>query len=220
MSDERIKLDAEGFIEAIRESHIDRIEDLIHGEGWKMQKGAKKGEPPILVQGVNPHDVNNLNKHKESPLYWACKKGRTDVVNLLLKNGADHSKVDEYGYSPIYWAAMGGHREMVKSLLDAGANPNAPSIFNHTPLSRAEEKGYVDVIKLLRRAGAITQSGRAEEEDPDGSNKAALEESWQVLIENKQWLSIHPLAKDGTLTQDEIYGDFEFPDPNEENPPV
>jgi ankyrin repeat protein len=219
----KMKLTPEEFIDRIKESHIDFIEDLVYGTGWKLEKvkkpkGKKKNDPlpePAVIWGENPHDVNVFTKlGHETPLYAACHAGRLEVVQLLLKNQADPNVTNDYGYSPMYWAAYKGHLEIVKALLAAGADPSLATPFNHTPLSRAKEKGHTEVIRVLVKAGAYTQSGEPGEEDVEARKLAAAQEAWDVLIEKGNFLKVHPLAKPGTLSQEDIYGDYEFDDPD------
>ena len=46
--------------------------------------------------------------------------GHTDVVKLLLENGADPEKVGINGATPLHSAAFGGH-SAVAALLESGA---------------------------------------------------------------------------------------------------
>jgi ankyrin repeat protein len=69
-----------------------------------------------------------------TPLFFAAREGKTDVVKLLLKAGADvnermQPKSRPYrpparGTSPLVLAVENGHFELAKVLLEAGADPN------------------------------------------------------------------------------------------------
>ena len=45
-----------------------------------------------------------------------------DLVNLLLKAGADPKVKDRYGFTPLYIAADQGHESCVQVLIDAGSD--------------------------------------------------------------------------------------------------
>ena len=56
---------------------------------------------------------------KSTPLGWACRWGRVDLVRLYLSRGADPREPDaETWATPLAWARKGGHGEIVE-LLDA-----------------------------------------------------------------------------------------------------
>jgi ankyrin repeat protein len=80
---------------------------------------------------------------------------RPDIVQLLLKAGADKDATNNLGYTPLIVAAENGSARVVKLLLDAGADIEATERNNgYNALTLAAEYGYVDVVKLLLDAGA------------------------------------------------------------------
>jgi ankyrin repeat protein len=59
---------------------------------------------------------------KSTPLGWACRWCRIELVKLYLGRGADAVEVDaEPWATPPAWAAKGGHREIVELLRSHGA---------------------------------------------------------------------------------------------------
>lgn len=50
---------------------------------------------------------------------WADPK--PDIVELLLKEGADPNAINHFGYTPLHWAAKHGHIESADLLIKAGA---------------------------------------------------------------------------------------------------
>lgn len=65
-----------------------------------------------------------------TPLAIAAKDGRTDVVRLLLENGANVNAWDwaRVG-TPLSFAARFGHRDVVILLIAKGADVKRRSIF-------------------------------------------------------------------------------------------
>lgn len=54
---------------------------------------------------------------KSTPLGWACRWGRIDLVRLYLLRGANRIEPDaELWATPLAWAKKGGHDEIVKLL--------------------------------------------------------------------------------------------------------
>ena len=81
-------------------------------------------------------------------LHVACEKGEIDLVQKLLKAGADPNVTDEFGFTPLsvrtgsggtilHVACDEGDINLVTTLLDAGADPNVTDEFGFTPLMGA-----------------------------------------------------------------------------------
>ena len=90
-----------------------------------------------------------------TPLALAAENGSGDVVDVLLKGGADVSVADAAGNTPLMLAAGSGHAGAVRQLLAAGADVNATEkVLGQTALMFAAAYNRVDAIKALLAAGA------------------------------------------------------------------
>jgi len=89
-----------------------------------------------------------------SPLHSACEKGNAEIVELLLKAGADTFKESREGLTPLHLAAANGNVRVVEILIKAKANLNPVDNQRFTPLHFACQNGHVDVVKLLLNNGA------------------------------------------------------------------
>lgn len=59
---------------------------------------------------------------KSTPLGWACRWGRRELVDLYLKRGADPRELDADPWAtPLAWATKGGYHEIVRMIHSAGA---------------------------------------------------------------------------------------------------
>ena len=59
---------------------------------------------------------------KSTPLGWACRWGRCEVVDLMVTRGAPINEPDaEPWATPLGWADKGGHREIADLLREKGA---------------------------------------------------------------------------------------------------
>lgn len=91
----------------------------------------------------------------ETPLLIATKSNSFDMVEFLLKNGADPNINVQYGRSPIQIAILAGFVNITILLISYNADVNTVDSFNHTPLSNALFSYHSFVmIKHLLRAGA------------------------------------------------------------------
>jgi len=109
----------------------------------------------LLENGANPNRVRGFG---DTYLHEAVMKGDTDVVELLLKHGADVEVKDEDGRNPLNYAR---DVKMAALLLEHGANINARSMSGRTMLDR-EEPGS-EMAKFLREHGAKTGAELDEE---------------------------------------------------------
>ena len=70
-------------------------------------------------------DVNVVDAAGQTPLIWESAKGRTSVVELLLKDSAINlNHIDEIGSNALYYTKKNNNIRVVEKLLEAGANPD------------------------------------------------------------------------------------------------
>lgn len=68
-------------------------------------------------------DVNETDGMKRTPLLKATKHNtNTDIIELLLKNGAKTDIADEFGSTPLHYATIRGSDVVVEYLVKLGAD--------------------------------------------------------------------------------------------------
>lgn len=70
-----------------------------------------------LIEGLGS-DVHHENNDKYTPLHWACYKGHTDIVELLIQHGADIHKENAEGKSALACAVEEGREETVERIFE------------------------------------------------------------------------------------------------------
>jgi ankyrin repeat protein len=95
---------------------------------------------------------------------WAAADGYVDVVDALLKKGADFRTPLASGFTPLFFAAREGRENVVRRLIEAGADVNEtmrPTGDKHahdkkstTALILAVENGHFELAAALLDAGA------------------------------------------------------------------
>ena len=79
-------------------------------------------------------------------LHWAVRGDDLELVDLLLRSGADASAANRYGVTPLHLAAINGNAVMIERLIKAGANPNSAGSDGETPLMTVARGGHVVVL--------------------------------------------------------------------------
>lgn len=113
----------------------------------------------LLANGAQVDAANDLGY---TPLMAALDGGHADVVDLLLKSGADVNpkviaRIDVKGLggaTALYIATRKEDLASIRKLLKSGADVNRRSGNGWTPLKSAAQQGNVDIVKALLNAGA------------------------------------------------------------------
>lgn len=117
----------------------------------------------LLDFGDSPNSVS-----VSSPLHLASQVGSSEIVFLLLRNGAYVDFQHEDDWTPLFEAAQAGHIEVVKLLVDAGANPNAIDIYERKPIWYAGCKGFIEVVEYLSQYVPSSEYMEAFQEATEG----------------------------------------------------
>jgi len=131
---------------------IDKTMDLNRA----ASEGNLQSIRALLTAGA---DVNGRSPNGRTALMTAALAGNTQVVDLLLANGANPNITDyKEGRTALIIAAEGGHTEVARSLLKAGADPNSKDRLGETAMSNAQRLNRVQIGRLLKQAGVKTPS--------------------------------------------------------------
>jgi ankyrin repeat protein len=143
------------------------------------------GLPDVATFLIVEHsqDVNAWGFHpEETPLTVSSSLRHMEVVQILLKHGANTEVRDSDGCSPLDQAAIEGHVELAQVLLEHGADANAQDGEMCTPLFWALGGGHLAVAQVLFSHGA---DATARDEDYDTPlHRADGEEVARLLLEH------------------------------------
>ena len=84
-----------------------------------------------------------------TPLKRAIASSNTEMVQLLLENGADSNKIDKWQVTGLMMAVGRRNSEVIHLLLKNGADPNAKDLNRKTALGIAEHLEFDDMVKIL-----------------------------------------------------------------------
>ncbi|XP_046572743.1 putative ankyrin repeat protein RF_0381 [Haliotis rubra] len=131
---------------------------LVDGDRNTILHMACEGGNLDIVKHIltrNTVNINSLGENDWTPAMKAAIKGHKDVFDLIVKEGADLSLVDEEGDSILHAACEGGNVDIVTYMLKQNSvtiNLRGEDMF--TPVMMAASKGHIDVFNVLVRENA------------------------------------------------------------------
>ena len=136
--------------------------------GANPRKKNKRGESSLALACMQENfhicerlifakaDVNELDHQRRTPLLKAARhNSKSDILQLLLKNGARTDIADDEGNTPLHFAAIRGSTEVGTFLLKLGAEPyarNKKGIVAYELSSREEVQAVFAVCVICNRA--------------------------------------------------------------------
>lgn len=111
----------------------------------------------ILLQHPYDIDVNAIDKYGRTALIEASFHGYSEIVELLLHQGADINTADQAGRTALMSACYANHIETVKLLLAHGADPHIANQYGNTAFAIACKSDFTEIIEILKdNGGACT----------------------------------------------------------------
>jgi ankyrin repeat protein/mannose-6-phosphate isomerase-like protein (cupin superfamily) len=99
-------------------------------------------------------DVNGQAADGSTALHWAAQRNSPQLVDLLVRAGANAKASTRYNVPPLYFAALNGSTEVMERLLAAGADANGTVYEGQTMLMTAALSGRPEAVRLLLQRGA------------------------------------------------------------------
>ncbi|WP_020004838.1 ankyrin repeat domain-containing protein [Brachyspira innocens] len=94
--------------------------------------------------------VGNVYLGDASPLQYAIFKGNINIINTLLKLGADINRKDSLGNNALMYAASYGSAEVIDTLLNYSSNSyRVVDIYGDTPLHNAAALGNTNTLTAI-----------------------------------------------------------------------
>lgn len=74
---------------------------------------------------INLNQTSNEAWGKTTALILAIQRGNKEIIELLIKKGADVNQADKNGLTPLHWSCVMLQQDMMQLLLQNGANKEA-----------------------------------------------------------------------------------------------
>jgi uncharacterized protein len=147
---------SEGYL-SIFKLLIDRGADLNakNSAGYTTLMFAAEGDRRDIVLALLDHplleqgSLCDRNSYQETVLMAIAKQGQTDIVQRLVKMGAEINAVNKLGDTALYLAADRGHLYTVKALCELGAEVNTANRGGWTPLMMSSALGHLEIMEIL-----------------------------------------------------------------------
>jgi len=112
---------------------------------------ARTGDWNVVrsLVAANKTAANSADTDGTRALHWAIRAGEADIVEFLLKAGADATAKDRLDVTPLFLAAMNGDGAIIRKLLNAGANANQVEKTGESILMVAIRTGSTDAVRAL-----------------------------------------------------------------------
>ncbi|CAB0012620.1 unnamed protein product [Nesidiocoris tenuis] len=209
-----------GFGYSIDVNGKDKSMLKIHKAAWfgnldKLKLYAKKG------------DVNVLDSQSRTCLHLAVAQGHTevaccdhrDIVELLIKFGANVQVLDRERRTPLMLAARNGLTSIIKVLLENGALLETADSNGWTAEDYAQFGGHHDLIELLetkKKEVSLDQSDKLSVQSSDQSEHVNFEET--SLESRKSLLTLGNLKKSYEAGSNELIVSLAEPAPSSLSP--
>lgn len=157
-----------GLILALREGSMKVFPLLLNARGVDLEQQARNGDTALMIAAfkANMPAVQALlakgaavNKSGWTALHYAAASGDSEIVKILVKQGAELDALSPNKTTPMMMAARGGFIYSVKVLSDAGADASLKNDAGMTAIDFARENGSSDIVDgltyRLKKAGKL-----------------------------------------------------------------
>jgi ankyrin repeat protein len=135
-----------------------------------LAEAVKAGDRAVAIAMIDKAmsdkkvNVNAPEGDGSTALLWAAHNGDADLVDRLLKAGADPKARNDFGATPMSEAAFASNTAVIEKLLNAGADPDSPNADGQTALMVVARTTNVAAARLLLDHGAHVNAKESQKE--------------------------------------------------------
>ncbi|HWD89578.1 MAG TPA: ankyrin repeat domain-containing protein [Mucilaginibacter sp.] len=151
------------LFEASAAGKFDVVAHLLYNQPDAVNEYAEDGFTPLglacyfgqfevarylVLKGADVNLSSNNGFHV-FPIHSAAAGNYTDIVRMLIDNGANVNVRQQAGATPLHSAAQNGNLELLILLLEHGAETNVRMEGGRLPSDVAREKGFKEIAEIL-----------------------------------------------------------------------
>ena len=190
----------------LRWINIRDMDDYYRWSHWETRQEQHEAAPMYyaafcglsdLVEkliGEHPEHINTLGGPCGAAFHAAARMNRLNVIQTLLRHGADVNAPGLWGRKPFQFASVWGHVEVGQWLLDQGVDVNAKDELDRTSLHLAANAGHYEMVKTL-----LKQNADSNARDTTGLTPLHLTSNHDIYVDITRLLLTHgadPKARD------------------------
>ena len=155
----------EGMDPNIRDEHGENKDALLtyaaRHRRWQAMEMLLEAGADVNIRSVETIQTETINTPNvkfemqrgtfggKTPLFVAASLEGSDIVEFLIKHGADVNAIDDAGNNALREAILTDRAETIRILLNAGCNPDQQNTDGKTMRDLAVETGYPKIKELL-----------------------------------------------------------------------
>ncbi|MEK3786987.1 ankyrin repeat domain-containing protein [Paenibacillus sp. FSL K6-1230] len=116
---------------------------------WTTNTGNVEGASVLIDNGIHPETITPA-------FWWACRRNRRELAELLLSKGADISCVYDRSCELLIYTVFNEYEDIIGLLVDHGVDFNRKVKYNKnfikfegTPLERAAQLGQDKIVSII-----------------------------------------------------------------------
>ncbi|ESO95890.1 hypothetical protein LOTGIDRAFT_144404 [Lottia gigantea] len=121
--------------------------------GLEIHEAAATGDHEALEDFLKTKKFNvnlkDVEYHKKTALHWACARGYSECVRILLDYGAKGTSRTDEGWTPAHSAAEAGRTAALRALHTANIPVNRKDKYGDKPRRIAVIYGHAETVKYL-----------------------------------------------------------------------
>lgn len=144
---------------AMNTRRIKSTRPVVVSDPYSIFKAAERGNVKVIRRMIaNGVSVDQVDANGNTPLIIAAIHGKTDIMDELIRAGANTDIKNNADDNAIFAAVRAGQAGSVHILLKAGVSPDQREIYGlgggKTLLMIATENNNTEIVRLLVEAGA------------------------------------------------------------------
>ncbi|XP_061072689.1 ankyrin repeat domain-containing protein 66 [Conger conger] len=122
----------------------------------ELHQAAAAGDYDLVEEIVKKSRCNpnqkDIDWNNKTPLHWAAAKGQTDMVKILVENGARPCLRTDSGWTPAHFAAESGKLSILRLLHLLHAPIDKEDCFGDRAIRIADIYGHKNCVEFLETA--------------------------------------------------------------------